>query len=161
MFGASAEIRALERVCGAALAGAERGLCVGRKLPAAPNLRGVPAPEAASALAPGFDALVWRLDRRFADGFRLLRPLLSPGARLVFVAELVPSVWGVARELLGGTPLPRFSREEIGEAALLHGLLGPRVWLETSRVLTLSAQLPARLEALDELFSQPALADAR
>ena len=63
------------------------------------------------------------------EGMRLLRPHLEPGARVFFVVELVPSVWDVARQLVGGREIQRFSREGVCDEVLLAGLSSPRVWL--------------------------------
>jgi hypothetical protein len=85
----------------------------------------------------------------------ILRPYLAPGARLFLFVELVPSVWGVTRELLGGREIVRFTKEGICEELLLLGLGGPRVWVDAARFVALSAHMPAHPEALDEFFAQP------
>src|SRR4051794_41178975 len=102
MFGAGREARAAEASCAAFLSGVERGLAIGQKLPTLPGWQTVPAPEDAQRLGGQFDGVVWRLRRALGEGMASLRPHLAPGARLFLFIELVPSVWGVTRELLGG-----------------------------------------------------------
>jgi hypothetical protein len=155
MFGAGAEARSLEKTYVKALVGVQRGVSVGRKLPGAPFLESVPALEALPELNKRFDGAVWRVDRSVEEGVRALRSWLAPGARLLLVAELVPSAWQVARELFGGPGLPRFTREEVCEAVLLQGLGSPSVLLDTTRLLALSALMPGRPHQLDEFFAQP------
>ncbi|MFT3921197.1 MAG: hypothetical protein QM778_01550 [Myxococcales bacterium] len=127
MFGAGREMRSVEAASGAFLRGARCGLVIGKRLPALENSREISALSELGAVAGGFDAVLWRLDRNARTALGELRVHLLPGARLFLLAELVPSVWGVTRELLGGKEIVRFSREVICEDVLVSGLLNPRI----------------------------------
>lgn len=153
MFGPGREERAAHAAAATYLKGVQRGLAIGKKLPLFSGFTALSA--SAQVVAPsegGFDGVLWRLERSLGEGMASLRPHLAPGARLFVLVELVPSVWGVTREILGGREIMRFTREGICEEALLLGLVGPQVWVDGARFVALSAQLPAHFDALDEIF---------
>lgn len=156
MFGPGREARAIETASGTCLQGVERGLSIGKKLPVLPNMQAVPDLASVPAVESHFDGVLWRLDTELKPGIPAVRQVLAPGARLFLLVELVPSVWGVTRQLLGGREIPRFTREGICEDMLLLGLVSPRVWVDAGRWLAVSAHLPSAPDALDQVFSQPA-----
>ncbi len=152
MFGPRREERAALAAAASYLKGVQRGLALGKKVPLLPGLSACSAPSQVVAPEGGYDGVLWRLERALGDGLPSLRPHLAPGARLFMLVELVPSVWSVTRELLGGREIVRFTREGICEEALMFGLLSPQVWVDSARFVALSAQLPAHFDALDEIF---------
>ncbi len=155
MFGSGREARAIEAASAAFLQGVERGLSIGKKLPVLQNMHSVADLASVAATSEHFDGLMWRLDTDLRTGISGVRPVLAPGARLFLLVELVPSVWGVTRQLLGGREILRFTREAVCEDMLMLGLVSPRVWVEAGRWLAISAQLPRSPDALDLVFSQP------
>jgi hypothetical protein len=152
MLGMGRDIRAVEVACQTFFRGVGSGWAVGRKLPTLEGLRPLDEFEELLGVEQPGHGVLWRVDRGLRAGVAGLRSKLLPGAHVFFVVELVPSVWGVARELLGGRNVLRFSREEVCEEVLLAGLLEPRVWVDTPHLLGLSARLPFELHALDRAF---------
>jgi|GEM_PF-4099101 len=155
MFGAGRELRSMEAATGTFLRGARRGLVIGARLPALEQAHVVSRLAETVGLQGGFDALLWRVDRDLRAGLVALRDKLSPGARVFLVAELVPSMWGVTKELLGGREVVRLTREGICEDVLLGGFENPRVWIDTARLLAVSANVPSMPDELDRAFTQP------
>jgi hypothetical protein len=155
VFGPGREERAALAAGTAYLQGVQRGLALGRKMPHLPGLVAVEEPTQLTDGEGGYDGVLWRLEQSLGEGMLRLRPFLAPGARLFVLVELVPSVWGVTREILGGREIMRFSREGVCEEVLLSGLVSPQVWIDSPRFVALSAQVPASLDALDDVFAQP------
>jgi hypothetical protein len=156
VFGPGREERAAITAGATYLQDVRSGLAIGKRMPVLPGLISVEDPSRAVALeGAGYDGVIWRLERPFEEGLGMLRPLLLPGARLFVLVELLPSMWGVTREILGGREIMRFSREGVCEALLLSGLLSPRVWVDSPRFIAVSAQMPDRADALDDVFAQP------
>lgn len=158
MFGLGRDVRAMEAAWTSFSADVARGLVVAKKAPFASLGTGVAASvasvEDAVRAGTSFDGVLWRVDRPLVEGAALLRSALAPGAKLFFVVELVPSAWGVLTELLGKPKRLRFTRDSVCEAAVVAGLVAPRVWVDTPKLIGLSAQLPVNLEPLDQVFSQ-------
>src|SRR4051812_29076328 len=115
MLRSGREARAAEASCTTFLDGIGRGLAIGTKLPTLPETQSVSEPSAVQGMGGQFDGVLWRLDHDVREGMASLRPHLAPGARLFLYVELVPSVWRLARELLGGREIVRFTKEGICE----------------------------------------------
>jgi hypothetical protein len=155
VFGPGREERAALAAGTAYLQGVQHGLAIGKNTPLLPGLAAIEDLTQLTVSQASYDGVLWRLERSLAEGMRRLRPVLAPGARLFVLVELVPSVWGVTREILGGREIMRFSREGVCEEVLLAGLVSPQVWVDSPRFVALSAQVPEQLDALDDVFAQP------
>lgn len=85
----------------------------------------------------------------------LVRPLLRDGAKLLLVAPAGPGARARLSALVTRTPAPRVALETLCEGLLRVGLGTPRVHGDVAGCLLVSAELPARREALDVFFAQP------
>ncbi len=147
--------RAIEAAWAAFAVGATKPVMIAKKAPFTGSFSSAAGLEDAAAIGESFDAVLWRVDRPLHEGLCALRQLLLPGAKVLFVVELVPGPWARAKELFGRGKTLRFSKEEACEALVLAGLEAPRVWLDSPQLVVLSANLPSALESLDQVFAQP------
>jgi hypothetical protein len=101
------------------------------------------------------DARVRRLDGELVESVRALRSVLAAGAPLVLVCATRRGLQHTLRLLLGSKKQADLALVDLCDALLRNGLSEPRAHGELPRWLIASARVPERLEALDELFTQP------
>ena len=103
-----------------------------------------------------FDAIVWLAEAGLADALVRLRRLLRPAGLLVVWVEpsgIASQVWSA----LSGTPArTSVSLEQVCEALVVGGLLTPRVLGSGRHGFAVCGTMPARRDALDAFFEQPA-----
>lgn len=118
-------------------------------------------PTQAGELARRFAALLYRLPAdttvaRLRAGLVSLRPSLAAGAVVLLAAEKRAPVLDQLRAVLAREHVPRARLDSLCEAALLSGLVSPRLHEGVANHwLVVSAAVPAQPTQLDAFFAQP------
>lgn len=118
------------------------------------SVTGLERPEQARTDATRFPAALWAVTGDVAAGLKALRRALAPGARLVLLSAIQPSVLHRLRALVSGEKVRSPSLEELCNALLLSGYLLPSAHDTLRGTYVVSARVPARVDALDAFFTQ-------
>jgi hypothetical protein len=136
---------------------AGRVLVIGAKHFGHPGATQLEDLRALQALPRGpYDGIVWRVRAELRSGLEQLKPLLTPGAPLLLLAEARRPPQALLRSLLGGQGWPLYELEELCEGLLLRGLSEPRLLAASKAGCAVAARNPQRRSALDAFFEQPA-----
>jgi hypothetical protein len=117
-------------------------------------------PNEVFALGRPFEAALFRLSAADTASARAalvaVRSVLGAGAPVLLAAEKRAPALDQLRAVFAREPVPRARLEALCEAALLSGLVAPRVHESASGWLLVAAHVPAIATALDGFFAQPA-----